>query len=94
MRVITNKRLVMFGARHPDAAQALQVWRRLIESKDYGSFSDLRQVFGSVDHVGDKYVFDIRGNRYRLIVSISFALQLCFIKHVLTHKEYDRGHWK
>ena len=93
MRVISNRRLVEFSARHPDAHLALQTWRKLMESTEFDSFADLRRSFGSIV-VGDRYVFDIRGNRYRLITAISFQLQICYIKAVLTHAEYDRGTWR
>lgn len=94
MRVISNRRLVDFAEQHPDASMSLQSWRKLIESRSYRGFNELRQVFGSIDIVGDRFVFDIRGNRYRLIAAISFQAQVCYIKAVLTHIEYDRGQWK
>ena len=93
MRVISNRRLVDFAHIHPDASPSLQSWRKLLEARPYRGFNELRQVFGSVDIVGDRFVFDIRGNRYRLIAAISFPAQICYIKAVLTHAEYDRGHW-
>ena len=94
VRVISNKRLVEFGAIFPDADAPLQIWRRLMESNDFYSFHDLRNTFGSVDIYKEKYIFDIRGNHYRIITGISFAQQICYIKGVLTHAEYDRGNWK
>ncbi|GLQ92969.1 type II toxin-antitoxin system HigB family toxin [Dyella acidisoli] len=94
MRVITNRRLVEFAQEHPDADEPLQIWRKLIESGDFQGFNDLRKTFNSVDIYEDKYIFDIRGNRYRIVVGISFVQQICYIKHVLTHAEYDKGKWK
>lgn len=94
MRVISNKRLVEFSTRYPDACMAMQAWRKLMESTEFGRFADLKRTFGSVDVVGDKCVFDIRGNRYRLITFISFQAQTCYIKAVLTHAEYDQGAWR
>ena len=94
MRVISNKRLVEFGAAYPAADEALQVWRKLMENSEFRNFQDLRNTFRAVDIYEDKYIFDIRGNHYRIIAGINFALQICYIKHVLTHAEYDRGRWK
>jgi len=94
VRVISNKRLVEFGTLHPDAAEPLQVWRKLIELGEFRHFQDLRNTFNSVDIYEDKYIFDIRGNHYRIIAGISFQTQICFIKHVLTHDEYQQGKWK
>lgn len=94
MRVITNRRLLEFSAIHHDAGGALQAWRKAMESTAFGSFADLRDAFGSVDKVGDLYVFNIAGNKYRLIAFLHFFRQLCYIKQVLTHTEYDKGAWK
>jgi mRNA interferase HigB len=94
MRVITNRRLVEFALLYTDAGTPLQAWRKLMESRSYRGFNDLKTSLGSVDIVGDKHVFDIRGNRYRIVCGISYATQLCFIKAVLTHSQYDEGKWK
>jgi len=94
MRVITNRRLVEFAAKHPSAGAALRAWRKAIEHHRFSSFAALRQQFGSVDSVGDLYVFNIGGNKYRLIAFLHAEHQLAYIKHVLTHTEYDKGDWK
>jgi mRNA interferase HigB len=94
MRVITNRRLLAFSALHRDASGPLQAWRKTVESTDFSSFSELRVVFGSVDKVGDLHIFNIAGNKYRLITFLHFDRQLCYIKQVLTHTEYDKGAWK
>lgn len=92
MRVISNKALKDFADLHTQADIALQAWRQLIESRDFGSFADLKLVFNSVDRVNDFYVFNIGGNKYRLIAAIHFDKQRLFIRHVLTHAQYD--HWR
>lgn len=94
MRVITNRRLLEFGALHADASEPLQAWRKVMEVGSYANFAGLRQVFRGVDKVGDLHVFNIAGNKYRLIAYLHFGRQLCYIKHVLTHVEYDKGGWK
>jgi mRNA interferase HigB len=90
MRVISNSALVSFAARHAEAGEPLQAWRRIISANDFGSFADLRVVFNSVDKVGAYYVFNLGGNKYRLIAAIHFNTGMVFVRHVLTHKEYDR----
>lgn len=90
MRVISNRRLVAFGTAHPPAAKPLQVWRRTIEGRTFAGFADLRAAFGSVDRVGSFYVFDIGGNKFRVVAAIHFDRQMLYIRHVLTHAEYDR----
>ena len=94
MRVITNRRLLDFSERYKDAFEPLQSWRKLIEFGSYKNFAELKQVFRSADKVGDLFVFNICGNKYRLITFLQFERQLCYIKAVLTHKEYDKDGWK
>ena len=94
MTLISNKALREFAAAHPDALVPLQVWRRLIERGDYGSFAALRTTFVAVDKVGEVFVFNIGGNKYRLVAGVDFAHRRVFIKAVLTHSEYDKGNWK
>jgi len=90
MRVISNRSLVDFSAEHPDAAEPLQAWRKALESHAFAHFGELRQSFGSVDKAGDFHVFNIGGNKWRVIALLNFAKQLCFVRHVFTHKEYDQ----
>ena len=94
MTLISNKALREFAAAHPDALVPLQVGRRLIERGDYGSFAALRTTFVAVDKVGEVFVFNIGGNRYRLVAGVDFAHRRVFVKAVLTHSEYDKGKWK
>jgi mRNA interferase HigB len=94
MKLISNKALSEFAAAHPDADEPLQAWRRLVERGTFQSFSDLRTTFASVDKVGDRYVFNISGNKYRLIVCMVFSVQTVWVKAVLKHADYDKGAWK
>jgi mRNA interferase HigB len=57
-------------------------------------FSSLKATFGSVDKVGERFVFNIGGNKYRLVASIAFGPGIVWIKAVLTHAEYDKGTWR
>lgn len=94
MKLISNKALREFAEQHADAYAPLQIWRRLIEAGAFTGFAELRGTFSSVDKVGDKYVFNIGGNKYRLIAAIAFVPQLVWVKAILTHSEYDKGAWK
>ncbi|KQM78389.1 type II toxin-antitoxin system HigB family toxin [Xylophilus sp. Leaf220] len=94
MRLISNKPLREFAELHLGAHEPLQAWRHLVERNVFHSFSELRKVFATVDKVGDKYVFNIGGNKYRLIATIAYQPQIVWVKHVLTHVEYDKGAWK
>lgn len=92
MRLISNKALRDFASGQREAAQPLQAWGKLIERSTFDGFADLRRVFNSVDKVGDYFVFNIAGNRYRLIAAIHFNTQTLYVRAVLTHAEYD--HWR
>lgn len=94
VKLISNRVLREFAQRHPDAGPALQAWRRLIEHNRFLTFAELRATFASVDKVGDKLIFNIRGNRYRLVAIVAFSVQTVWVKAVLTHHDYDRGDWK
>ena len=70
---------------------ALERWYELAEAAEWSTFADVKMDFGSVDAVGNQhYVFDIRGNRYRLVVVIKFVMGYVFIQFVGTHQEYEK----
>ncbi len=94
MHVISRKALRRFWEQHPDSESALSRWGKIIQWSDFDSFEALRATFPSADKVGDMIVFNIGGNNYRLIASIHFNRGKAYIRHVLTHSEYDRGRWK
>lgn len=94
MHVITKKRLEEFTHLRPDCQHALEGWYRIIHRNNFLNFSELRKHFPSADMVGNLTVFNIGGNKVRLIASIHFNRNKLFIRHVLTHAEYDRGKWK
>lgn len=92
MRIISNSALSKFASIHPPAAEPLQTWRRIIESRDFATFAELKSVFNSADKVDMYYVFNIGGNKYRIVAAIHFNTQTMYLRHVFTHKEYDK--WK
>ncbi len=72
----------------------MQGWRRVIEKNQFDNWAELRAVFNGIDKVGELTVFDIGGNKYRLIAYIRFSKQIVYIKAVLTHRDDDKGAWK
>ncbi|MBI3020406.1 MAG: type II toxin-antitoxin system HigB family toxin [Candidatus Omnitrophica bacterium] len=94
MHVLTKKPLVVFWNRYPDSEGSLTAWHREMRSGKYTTFHELRAVFPKADKVGNKIVFNVGGNKYRLIAAIHFNRGKVFVRHVLTHKEYDEGKWK
>lgn len=94
VRVISRRAIREFAERFPDALEALHHWANATESVDWASPADLRRTFNTADFVGDLTVFDIGGNKYRLIAFVHYRRKVVFIKDVLTHKAYDKGAWK
>ncbi|RYF38118.1 MAG: type II toxin-antitoxin system HigB family toxin [Comamonadaceae bacterium] len=92
MRLISNKALTEFAAKHVEADAPLQAWRKIIETGAFSNYAELKNSFNATDKVGEFYVFDIGGNKYRVIAAVHFNRQMLFIRHVFTHKEYDK--WK
>jgi mRNA interferase HigB len=91
MHIITRMRLTEFARTHADAAQPLRDWARLIRRKRYAGHLQVRADFPTADFIGPhKAVFNICGNRYRLIVDMRYDLGRVYIRHVVTHQEYDR----
>jgi mRNA interferase HigB len=90
MRVISNRALTVFAAIHPAANQPLQTWRKAMESGAFLDFASLKRAFNSIDKVGGFHVFDVGGNKYRLVVAIHFNKQAAYVRHVFTHTEYDK----
>ena len=79
---------------HPETRSALEHWYRHMKRNNFASFAELRALFPAADQVGKLTVFNIGGNKYRLIASVHFNRGKLYIRHIMTHKEYDRGAWK
>jgi mRNA interferase HigB len=89
--VISYRTIREFGDKHDDAKDALNNWYTIVEKADFSNFNELRAMFNSVDAVGnDRYVFNIKGNNYRLIALIHFTVRTAYILFVGTHAEYDK----
>lgn len=94
MHIITRKRLLDFSEKHPNTEIALDTWYRIVKKSDIANFSELREIFPSADKVDNLTVFNISGNNVRLITAMHFNTQCIYIRHVLTHNEYDKEKWK
>ncbi|OBQ35687.1 MAG: hypothetical protein AN487_14985 [Anabaena sp. CRKS33] len=94
MHVISRKVLRQFWQEYPDSETALIRWLKIIESVSFQSFEELRSVFPNADLVANLIVFNIGGNKYRLLASIHFNRQKVYIRYILTHSEYDKDRWK
>jgi len=94
MHVISRKALRLFWDRYPHSETPLARWFKVMQHTEFRNFSELRATFPSADKVDDWIVFNIGGNKYRLMASIHFNRGKVYVRHVLTHQEYDRGAWK
>lgn len=93
MRIISHRKLRDFyeSKGREDSKIALERWYQIAEEAEWKNFSDIRVDFPNADYVGSQhYVFNIKGNNYRLIVVIKFTINRIFIRFVGTHKEYDK----
>jgi mRNA interferase HigB len=94
MHVISYKRIRDISNIHADIVEPLDNWFKVASKAKWSNLVEVQTVFPKAEAVGDFTVFNIKGNRYRLIVSIDYEGQLIYIKYVLTHAEYDKENWK
>lgn len=94
MRVVSKKKLREFREQRADSEDWLTTWYRTAEKAQWKSLSDIRQAYSSTDVVDQWVVFNVKGNRHRLIAAIHFSTGTIYIRHVLTHADDTRGDWK
>ena len=94
MHVISYRRLREFSEKHADSCEALDDWYKIASKARWSNLVEVQAVFPKAEAVGNFTVFNIKGNNYRLIVSIDYEKELIFVKYVLTHAEYDKDKWK
>ncbi len=91
MRIISRKALREFWEKHPDAEQSLRAWYTRVKRATWETPSDVKVAYRNASFVAnDRVVFNIRGNRYRLIVGIDYQYSIIYIRFVGTHADYDR----
>ena len=98
MRVISKARLKQFWQEpgRQDAEGPLQAWHTHVDSRtvSWQSWGDVKADFGSASLVGSCVVFNVAGNKYRLVTRILYPSQKVFVLRVMSHSEFDGGHWK
>ena len=92
VQIIAKRTLRVFWEDHPASETPLRVWHTLVEQAEWTGPADVKTQFGTtVDFVGDnRVIFDIGGNKYRLIVHVAYAYRRVLVKFIGTHKEYDK----
>lgn len=92
MQIVAKRTLVKFWERHPQAKTPLSIWHHTVEKATWAGPADVKAHYGAaVDFVSDnRMIFDISGNKYRLVVHVSYAFKAVLIKFIGTHAEYDK----
>jgi mRNA interferase HigB len=91
MRIISRKRLRDFWERHPNARQALQAWYIDVKQANWQTPADIKNVYRNASIVANnRVIFNIKGNRYRLVVVVQYQYGIVYIRFVGTHQEYDK----
>ena len=94
MHIACHKAVQIFGEKRLDAWNALDYWYRVAKRATWASFEELKQSFNAADFVAPFVVFDIGGNKYRLVAEINFSRKVLFIRRIMTHREYEKGAWR
>lgn len=91
MVILSYSTLREFWTKHPDAEDSLMNWFEIFNKASFSTFHEVKNAFNSVDAIGSNlYVFNVRGNRYRLIVRIHFKVRTVYIRFIGSHQEYDK----
>jgi mRNA interferase HigB len=90
MRIITERRIREFYVKNKLSESAFRDWIQVVRKADWQLFSDVRTSFNHVDFHHKLAIFDVGGNKFRIIAKIEYSKHLVFIKFVLTHLEYDK----
>lgn len=94
MRIISKKKLKVFWTKHLQSEISLDNWYKIVTRNYYKNLVELKETFPSADLVENLVVFNIAGNKYRLITAIHFNTGTVYIRDILTHSEYNKGRWK
>jgi mRNA interferase HigB len=94
MHLIAIREVRQAAAQFPDVASQIEDWYQVVKGATWQNLEEVRQTYSSAEAVRNFTVFNIKGNRYRLIVSINYIKQTIYFKYFLTHAQYDKEDWK
>jgi mRNA interferase HigB len=94
VRIIKRGALEQFWQKHPDAKASLESWYAVVRRANWQTPVEMKRVYPNADLVGRRTIFNIAGNKYRMIARVNYETQRVFVLYLLTHAEYDRGDWK
>jgi mRNA interferase HigB len=91
MVVISYAKIKTCVSKHPNSLDAMNNWYRIAEKADWANFHEMKTWFGSVDAIGnDRYIFNVGGNNFRIIVLIFFNIRTMYIRFAGSHSDYDK----
>ena len=94
MRIIKRGALEQFWQQRSDAKPSLEAWYAVVRGATWRTPAEMKRVYPNADLVGRRTVFNLGGNKYRLIARVNYRTQRVFVLYLLTHAEYDQGSWK
>jgi mRNA interferase HigB len=94
MHLIAIRNLRSDSAKYPDTKTVIEEWYKVVKSISWQNLEEVKQIYRDTEAVGNFTVFNIKGNKYRLIVDINYVNQTIYYKYFLTHAEYDKDSWK
>lgn len=91
MRIIAKRTLRLFWQKHPAARSSLEAWHAEVKQADWRGPQEVKKRFRSASFIGDnRIVFNIGGNRYRLVAKVNYFYKIVYVRFVGTHAGYDR----
>lgn len=94
MNIISKSALRKFWVIHPEAGRSLKDWFRVVRKANWEKFSDVRKTYNSGDVYEDCVIFNIGGNKYRLVAKVRYKIGRIYVRNIMTHSEYDKEKWK
>ena len=94
MRILGQVTLQRAARKHADAANALAMWKAAVTAATWTNLAQLKADFPFADYVRPFTIFNVKGNKYRLVALIEYAEQVVIVRDVLTHATYDKEKWK
>lgn len=94
MHLISARRVKEAAAKYPDPDRIIRDFCKKVEQAEWQSIIDVQQDYRTAEAVGNFTVINIKGNRYRMILSIEYEEQIAYFKYFLTHADYDKDDWE
>ncbi|WP_310429930.1 type II toxin-antitoxin system HigB family toxin [Chamaesiphon sp. VAR_48_metabat_135_sub] len=94
MHLISIRNLRSDSVKYPDTQRVIEEWYKVVKSVSWQNLEEVKQIYRDTEAVSNFTVFNIKGNKYRLIVDINYVNQTIYYKYSITHAEYDKDSWK